>query len=157
MFSFLSLELLFFWIAKTWLSSPRPEKEKERKRCFLFENLFSFSPLWGLARSREEKASAPLCSYSLARASLNTGLEKLVPQSTFRDRFLSPLCFLRSVSLYFPQKRLRWKTRLGDGERVVDALGIDLGALEPALVADGDVGDVQVAAGDGGGDEVVAV
>ena len=68
------------------------------------------------------------------------------PYSTFSDFISSHL------SSYDPKKR----GSLRDGERVVDALGVDLGALEPALVADRDVGDVEVAAGDSGGDEVVA-
>ena len=96
--------------------------------------------LWVLTlshRGRLSSSTLALCKHTHTHAH---------PYSTFSDFISSHL------SSYDPKKR----GSLRDGERVVDALGVDLGALEPALVADRDVGDVEVAAGDSGGDEVVA-
>ena len=140
---------------KRCLVSPRPHGKKQTKKVkkgktvfFFFENLFShvaqgsgriafFVFLFLPSYSLKNKTRAPLSP---------------PPETTFLLTFRAFSFFLSLLKL-FSKENIH---ALRDGERVVDALGVDLGALEPALVADGNVGDVQVAAGDRGGDEVVA-
>ena len=70
-----------------------------------------------------------------------------------------PLPQTQSSALLLPLKRprLRLHSRsCGDRERVEDAVGLLVDALEPALVADLQLEDPQLAAADGGVDELVA-
>ena len=102
----------------------------------------------------QKKKRSPAMLSAVFLLSRTTGL---FPLSTLAVCERPPSFSISSFLCHLPQKNWRSKKESSsDGERVVDALSVDLGALEPALVADGDVGDVEVAAGDRGGDEVVA-